>query len=215
MKSKPTVHGVAAAAAVFGASSTALAGPCTMDTLDTYISGVNNGCTVLDKTITGVSVGNVPADDVTATPVLVADDPGLKFSSDQITAGNGETDTYTISFTITAPPSNPMTDASLVISGESLSANTSFQDSETLSNGKSLLATNSQLTATPISFAMATSLTVTNNLSITNEGLISDITNQFSETPATVPEPSSLVLLGVGLSALGFIRRQKRRHGIG
>jgi len=36
------------------------------------------------------------------------------------------------------------------------------------------------------------------------------VTNQFSETPTTVPEPSSLVLLGVGLSALGVVRRRKR-----
>ena len=123
----------------------------------------------------------------------------MNFSS-----GSG-TATATIAYTITAPSSDPMTDASLAITGTAIN----FGDSETLSNGQSLSASESQLTAST-TFAAATSLTVTNALSV-HSGSFTSFTNRFSETPTAAPEPSSLALLGVGLSPLGFVRRRKRR----
>src|SRR5438552_9030998 len=138
------------------------------------------------------------------TPVTVVNDPGLTFSILNFSSGSG-TATATIAYTITAPSSDPMTDASLAVTGTAIN----FGDSETLSNGQSLSASESQLTAST-TFAAATSLTVTNALSV-HSGSFTSFTNRFSETPTAAPEPSSLALLGVGLSALGFVRRRKRR----
>jgi hypothetical protein len=146
---------------------------------------------------------------MTVGVVTVANDPGLDFHTEASALGSGP-NTFTITYSITAPASDPMTDASLAISGGVFGSEptSSFQVSETLSNGKSLSASNSQLNAST-TFAPTTSLTVTDTATVTLANF-NDLKNQFSETPVTAPEPSSLALLGVGLSALGFVRRRKR-----
>jgi len=220
LRQKSAVLGMAAAAAFAGASFSALAAPCpSFAQMSTYLSGgANATCTVLDKTISGMSLTNVAPTNFTSTtqfvePVTVTNDPGISFPSVGSAVGTGP-NTFTITYTITAPSSDPMTDASLAINGTTFPASGSsfpagsFQVSETLSNGKSLSASDSSLTDST-TFAPTTSLTVTDSGTVTLAILFA-VTNQFSETPTTVPEPSSLVLLGVGLSALGVVRRRKR-----
>jgi hypothetical protein len=190
--------------------------------LSTYFSGgANAGCMVLDKTITGVSLTQgegsssslISGSSVTVHPVEVTGDPGLNFVTNfSTTAG---TAFATISFTINAPSSNPMTDASLAVTGTLITPpNADFGvEPETLSNGKSLNATNGALTDST-TFAATTSLIVTDQLAIGRAELTS-FENQFSETPVPVPVPkpsplASLALLGIGLSALGLAERRKR-----
>src|SRR4051812_17948768 len=87
----------------FGAASAA---PCTQATLLTYLAGGNATCTVLDKTISGVTaVGGNPAATL-VTPLTTTNDPGLDFEG-------GSAIPTTITFTITAPSNDPITDASL------------------------------------------------------------------------------------------------------
>jgi len=207
--------GMAAAAAFSGASFPVLAGPCTSASLTSYISGANKGCTVLDKTITGMSItAGSPGGSVQVEPVTaVTNNPGLEFKLDNFGSVAGGA-SVTFAFTVAAPSSDPMTDASLAISGAGM-----FQVSEGLSNSsisKSLLASNSNPTPTHTTFTAAMSLNVTDALSTASgPSLLGTVINQFSETPVPVPVPkpstlSSLVLLGVGLSALGLVQRRKR-----
>jgi PEP-CTERM motif len=198
-----------AAAALSAASVPAAAGPCTTAALDTYISGPNTGCMVLDKTITGMSLSSfvLSASSVTVQPIATANDLGLMFILSDF--GTDNIRIATISFTITAPSSDSITGASLAVAGTLFNPLVSFfQNSETLSNGASLAASNSQLTDSA-SFPAAMSLTVTNALTVALAANFTQFTNQFSETPLAAPEPSALALLGIGLSALYLVRRRK------
>jgi len=211
MRYKLAMLGVAAAAVFSGGSFSVLAAPCpSVDTsLDTYlVSGFS--CTVNDKTISAVTATGIPQVTPLVTPVTDVNNPGLMI----IFPVGADSGGSSISFTITAPSSDPMTDASLAITGDSFVDNGMFGDTETLSNGHSLSASNTTMLSDSANFSSAaTSLTVTDNGNgfEENGAVLLSVTNQFSETPVTgVPEPSSLVLLGVGLSAFALARRALR-----
>jgi PEP-CTERM motif len=208
MRTKQALLGMAAAAAFSGASFSALAAPCSSagsgGGLSSYFSGgINATCTVLDATISNVTFSSptIPVSTALVGIDSTTNNPGFLFSVGTDIAGMA-----TITFTVTAPSSNPMTDASLSFSPASDAGLLEF--SETLSNGSSLSTSPGDIT-----FAATTSLTVTDTYTTGTNSASSYFIENFSETPGAtvpVPEPSSLALFGVGLSALGLMRRQKR-----
>lgn len=222
-------------AVVLATAAVALAGPCPTTTYDNYL-GSGFSCTVNDQTYqdfmyTGTSNPpgfEVPAGSIGVTPITTAGDPGLQWAASGWGVGTGLgilSQDSLFQFAVTS--STPITDLSLSIGGAGFTGTGSINLDETACLGAMLPSCTGGTIVTlsvfdnsggqrlfdQVNFSGVNLISVSKDLLVqagTNgSAQVSVITDQFSEGQSTVPEPSTLSMLGAGVLALGGFARRK------
>ncbi len=193
------------------------------DNLGAYeVSGF--ACTYGDLTFSDFSYSasgsdQVPAADVTVTPVTVGGEMGLQFNAPWGTPPGDTTDSF-INFTATCNSDCSIDDLALNIGGASADTGGIVLVSETspvLTGSLQAGAAGSTTILTDsATFSPVTSVTVSKDILVNGgtSGLgsqVSNVQNLFSTTtPSTVPEPSTVFLC---LGMLGLVPMARRKFG--
>jgi hypothetical protein len=161
-----------------------------------------------------------PASALTVSKFAVANETGFSLNGTLSAPANTLVD-LTITYIVTAPAGEKLTDALLLTTGGSFGGTGTYTVDETLANATTFapIATLSAYTGSPIdivNFAGVQSIYVTKDIYLSGGTLgvsLSAITEGFSSTTA-VPEPASMALLGIGMTGFLAFRRLFKRAAV-
>ena len=215
MGNKSKALGLAAAATLSCAATQADAAACRQTNFftDYFSGGSDANCSIGNVTILGNS-WNPAAQSAELETVsfltVPPNEPGIQFFVNTILgAANGAVFTFTLS----SPANSPI--SSLTFTSDIFDGPTSATFSID-ANGRLGSVTGGGTTVLTVSptTSLEITTTITDALAGANGGpfdnSVANITYSVSETP--VPEPSSLMLVGVGLSALGLAATRGRKR---
>jgi hypothetical protein len=214
MRAKSAMLGVAAAAAF---SSAAIASPCVKTSLTKY-TAAGFSCTISDKTFSGFiytsNLGAFPASTVSVIPLPGTGNPGIVLDNLWNITTAGKSSDFSVIFKVAAPKTNLIEDASLSLTGTAKTGGFVIDSEDILSGGVKIANVTASITAGHnvagnVTFAPVASITVEEDIALRGFETLSLVDKHFSEQH--IPEPTSLALIGVGLTALGLARRRKSK----
>jgi hypothetical protein len=168
-----------------------------------------------------VPTGSAPAaSSITVSKFAVSNETGFSLNG-TLSAPKDTLVDLTITYVVTAPIGEKLTDALLLTTGGTFGGTGSYSVDETLVNAATFapLGTLSTYSGGPgvdvVTFAGVQSIYVTKDIFLSggSKGVsLSAITEGFSST--AVPEPASMALLGIGMSGLLAFRRMFKRTSV-
>jgi hypothetical protein len=219
---------------VLAAAAFASASNCPSTTFDQYL-GSGFTCTINDQTYQDFSYSGtsnppgfqIPAGSIQTTPITTPGNPGLQWSAGwgaSTASGVLEQDSL---FQYAVTSTSGITDLSLSIAGAGFTGTGSINVDETACLGAMLPSCTGGTIVTLHVFDSSSGEQLFDEVNFSGVGLVSVskdllvqagtngsaevsvLTDQFSEGQSTVPEPSTLSMMGAGVLALaGFARRK-------